>query len=67
MRVIMAAVTITGRSMATRISLTTVAVSPVSVDMPYPAPTTWATSWMVAPRNTPAICGDNENQLAIIG
>ncbi|MCY1453174.1 hypothetical protein D9M71_701500 [compost metagenome] len=33
MRVIIAAVTITGSSIATRISLTTVAVSPVSVDM----------------------------------
>ncbi|MNF13536.1 hypothetical protein D3C80_2154180 [compost metagenome] len=33
MRVIMAATTITGSSMATRISLTTVAVSPVSGDM----------------------------------
>ncbi|MNV95032.1 hypothetical protein D3C71_1898840 [compost metagenome] len=33
MRVIIAAVTITGSSMATRINLTTVAVSPVSVDM----------------------------------
>ncbi|MNP56288.1 hypothetical protein D3C76_1510030 [compost metagenome] len=32
-RVIMAAVTITGSSMATRMSFTTVAVSPVSVDM----------------------------------
>ena len=32
-RVIMAAATITGSSMATRISLTTVATSPVSVDM----------------------------------
>ena len=33
LRVIMAATTITGSSMATRISLTTVATSPVSVDM----------------------------------
>ncbi|MNV95029.1 hypothetical protein D3C71_1898810 [compost metagenome] len=33
MRVIIAAVTITGSNMATRISFTTVAVSPVSVDM----------------------------------
>ncbi|MNW11805.1 hypothetical protein D3C71_2093370 [compost metagenome] len=32
-RVTMAAQTITGRSMATRINLITVAVSPVSVDM----------------------------------
>ena len=35
---------ITGNNMPTRSSLTTVATSPVSGDMAYPAPTTWATS-----------------------
>ena len=43
----------TGASIDTRISLTTVAVSPTSGPIEKPAPTTCATSWMVAPRNTP--------------
>ncbi|MNF95386.1 hypothetical protein D3C84_781340 [compost metagenome] len=59
--------TMTGSSMAMRISFTTVAVSPMSCDMLYPAPTTCATSWMVAPRNTPACSGSRPSARAITG
>lgn len=61
------AATITGSSIATRISLTKVAASPVSRDRLQPAPTTWATSWIVAPRNTPALRGSSASDCAIIG
>ncbi len=45
--------TTTGSSIATRNSLVKVATLPVSSETLKPAPTTWATSWMVPPRKTP--------------
>jgi hypothetical protein len=40
-------VIIVGASKLTRMILTSVAISPVSSDIEKPAPTTWATSWIV--------------------
>ena len=60
-------VTTTGASIETRISLTSVAVSPVSGPMEKPAPTTCATSWMVPPRNTPESRASKWNTCASIG
>src|SRR5882757_3956393 len=43
----------------TRNNLTTTAVLPTASETAYPAPTTCATSWMVAPSRTPVDCGSN--------
>src|SRR5262245_44250530 len=46
----------TGSSRNTRNNLTITAVLPTGSDTAYPAPTTWATSCMVAPSITPVVC-----------
>ena len=44
-----------------------VAVSPAAGEMEKPAPTTCATSWMVAPMNTPARVASSPSQLVSAG
>ncbi|MCY1367917.1 hypothetical protein D9M69_548720 [compost metagenome] len=60
-RIAMATSSTTGISSITRNTLITVALSAAAVspafDSIMPAATTWATSWMVAPKNTPACAG----------
>jgi hypothetical protein len=57
----------TGTRSATRSNLVTVAASPAVGEMVKPAPTTCATSWIVAPRNIPAVRPSNPRALAMIG
>ena len=57
----------TGASMVTRMSFTTVAVSPAVSDTENPAPTTWATSWIVPPKNTPVAASLRSSRSAAIG
>ena len=39
------------------------AVFPAVSDTEYPAPTTWATSWIVAPSIIPVICASKPSQV----
>src|SRR5262249_24699034 len=47
----------------TRNNLTITAVLPAVSDAAYPAPTTCATSWMVAPNITPVVCWSNPSAM----
>src|SRR5690625_4947345 len=57
----------TGASMVTRISFTSVAVSPVCSETEKPAPKTCATSWVVPPRKTPVAVGSRSQTWMITG
>src|SRR5262245_41208355 len=57
----------TGSISSTRNSLTTTAVLPVASDTAYPAPTTCATSWMVAPSITPVVRGSKPSAMQTSG
>src|SRR4030095_9869209 len=57
----------TGNIRKTRNNLTITAVLPAVSDTAYPDPTTCATSWIVAPSMTPAVCASNPNQLQMSG
>src|SRR6516225_1230714 len=56
-----------GNIRKTRNSLTITAVLPAVSDTAYPAPTTWATSWMVAPSIMPALWASNPSQMQTSG
>src|SRR4051794_35725994 len=51
----------------TRNSFTTTAVLPAVSETAYPAPTTCATSWIVAPSMTPVVCGSNPSRTQTSG
>ncbi len=57
----------TGASVVTRMSLTSVAVSPASGDTEKPAPTTCATSWIVPPKKIPVARASSPSVWARIG
>src|SRR5262245_24955471 len=57
----------TGNIRKTRNNLTITAVLPAVSDTAYPAPTTCATSWIVAPSITPAVCASNSSHTQMSG
>src|SRR5262245_14511905 len=56
-----------GNISSTRNSFTITAAFPAVSDTAYPAPTTCATSWMVAPSITPVVCWSNPSAMQASG